>query len=173
MVIGGHIADGVVGIVVAGGGRVVFEAFAGVAGIYDFGESVGALGIAVGVGKQVDIPIYASADEAFAVVGFNVAIQVVCNAGFAVAQGIGPGCAVPVAVCGGGEAVSRIVTEHIKLTLAAYAVQVGVPLHGTDVVVVLRGAAVEIYKSSNALNELKLSCMYLINDSIDVKLGVL
>ena len=47
------------------------------------------------------------------------------------------GSAIPVAVCCSSQAVSGTIGENVQLALATGTIQVGVPLHGADVAVVL------------------------------------
>jgi hypothetical protein len=123
----------------------VEKAFCVAAHIGHIGQTVGPRCITVGVRQLVDDTVGAGrGDHPAAGIGFDVAVQVERDVAFGVVVGVGPDRAVVRPVVGGSEAVGIIVGEAVLLPGKTGAAEIGSPLHGGDVAVVLRGGAVGV-----------------------------
>ena len=107
----------------------VLKAFVGVSPIGHIGEAIRAGGIPVAVGQVV----YDIKTEVWhlpsAVVGFEIAVEVVGNVAFGVVVGVYPKKTVV------REVVGVIISKQISLPGKARAISVDMPLHGSDIAI--------------------------------------
>lgn len=133
----GHVAIGVVQVVITNDGVFIFEAPGDVPGVRHGDETVGDGG-AVGVCEVVDGTEGAGrGGEAPAGVGFQIPVQVVSDVRFGIVVCKCPTSAAVGIVVGGGKAVGGIVGETVLLLSQAGGTDVGAPLHGGNISVVL------------------------------------
>lgn len=126
-------------ILIISGACGIFETFGGISSIHHIGEAVWAGGITIGVGEVV---YHAARGMPAAQIGFEVTVEIVGNTSFRVFALIYPGGAYPCTVGSAGETIGIIVREPVQVSGAAGTVDVGIPLYGGNIAVVLYRAAI-------------------------------